>query len=185
MKQGSLLRQGIIGLMGLAGNSQQVDPTTAVLKTWPLDLPPVLSFWSLYSLIHNSVSSLFRPYSPIFWETLFPALSYLCPRAGLAPVRRHPVMSDRNSPFLARTVRTTAAGGLSILLAAAALSPLAPLAQSTSAPTSSTQSTTSISEDRWLHVRVISSDANGETVRVNVPLDLAAKVLPPIHQQRI
>src|SRR2546426_2444412 len=31
---------------------------------------------------------------------------------------------------------------------------------------SSTQSTTSVSKDRWLHVRVISSDAKGETVRV-------------------
>src|SRR5260370_38653815 len=134
MKQGSLLRQGIIGLMGLAGNSQQVDPTTAVLKTWGLDISPVLSFWSLYSLIHNSVSSLFHPYSPIFWETLFPALSYLCPRAGLAPVRRHPVMSDRNSPFLPRTVRTTPTGGLSLPLAAPTLFPLAALALSPPRP---------------------------------------------------
>src|SRR5260370_588134 len=90
-------------------------------------------------------------------------------------------MSDRNSPFLARTVRTAAAGGLPILLAAAALSLLGALAQSKSAPTSSTQSTTSVSKDRWLHVRVISSDAKGETVRVNVPLELAEKVLPAVR----
>ena len=94
-------------------------------------------------------------------------------------------MSDRNSPFLARTVRTAAAGGLPILLAAAALSPLGALAQSKSAPTSSTQSTTSVSKDRWLHVRVISSDAKGETVRVNVPLELAEKVLPTINKDRL
>jgi hypothetical protein len=45
--------------------------------------------------------------------------------------------------------------------------------------------TTSVSKDRWLHVRVISTDAKGETVRVNVPLELAEKVLPAIHQERI
>ena len=86
-------------------------------------------------------------------------------------------MSDRNSRFFAKTA----------LIAAAALvlSPLGVLAQSTPAPASSNQSTSSASKDRWLHVRVISSDAKGETVRVNVPLELAEKVLPAIHQDRI
>jgi hypothetical protein len=86
-------------------------------------------------------------------------------------------MSDRNRPFFARTT----------LIAASALvfSPLAALAQSTAAPASSAQSTVSASKDRWLHIRVISSDAKGETVRVNVPLELAEKVLPAIHQERI
>jgi len=65
------------------------------------------------------------------------------------------------------------------------LSPLGALAQTTAAPPSTRQSTTSVSKDRWLHVRVISSDAKGETVRVNVPLELAEKVLPAIHQDRI
>src|SRR5437762_6647168 len=65
------------------------------------------------------------------------------------------------------------------------LSPLGTLAQATAAPASSSQSTASASKDRWLHVRVISSDAKGETVRVNVPLELAEKVLPAIHQDRI
>jgi hypothetical protein len=73
------------------------------------------------------------------------------------------------------------------LLAAAALitSPLGALAQSTAATANSTQSTTSVSKDRWLHVRVINSDSKGETVKVNVPLELAEKVLPAIHQDRI
>jgi hypothetical protein len=86
-------------------------------------------------------------------------------------------MSDRNGPFFARTA----------LIAASALvlSPLGALAQSAPAPASSAQSTVSASKDRWLHVRVISSDAKGETVRVNVPLELAEKVLPAIHQERI
>src|SRR5437762_13815035 len=65
------------------------------------------------------------------------------------------------------------------------LSPQGTLAQATAAPASSSQATTSASKDRWLHVRVISSDAKGETVRVNVPLELAEKVLPAIHQDRI
>ena len=40
-------------------------------------------------------------------------------------------------------------------------------------------------QDRWLHVRVESSQPNGETVRVNVPLELAEKVLPAITQDRL
>ena len=86
-------------------------------------------------------------------------------------------MSDGNRSFFARTAL--------IATAALALSPLGVLAQSAAAPASSNQSTTSVSKDRWLHVRVISSDAQGETVRVNVPLELAEKVLPAIHQDRI
>jgi hypothetical protein len=86
-------------------------------------------------------------------------------------------MSDHNRGFFAKTA----------LIAAAVLvfSPLGTLAQSTAAPTSSSQSTTSASKDRWLHVRVISSDAKGETVRVNVPLELAEKVLPAINKERL
>lgn len=44
---------------------------------------------------------------------------------------------------------------------------------------------TSSSNDRWLHVRVISATDKGETVRVNVPLDLAEKVLPAINKDRL
>jgi hypothetical protein len=86
-------------------------------------------------------------------------------------------MSDRKSRFFAKTA----------LIAAAALvlSPLGALAQSTTAPASSSQSTTSASKDRWLHVRVISSDSRGETVRVNVPLELAERVLPAINKDRL
>jgi hypothetical protein len=35
--------------------------------------------------------------------------------------------------------------------------------------------------ERWFHIRVVSTDANGETVRVNVPLSVAEQVLPAIH----
>jgi len=86
-------------------------------------------------------------------------------------------MSERNHRFIAKTA----------LIAAAALvlSPLGALAQSTATPASSSQSTTSAPKDRWLHVRVISSDAKGETVRVNIPLELAEKVLPAINKDRL
>lgn len=64
--------------------------------------------------------------------------------------------------------------------AAVLLSPIAVLAQTvTVTPTSSSTS------ERWLHVRVISSDSKGETVRVNVPLEMAEKVLPAINKDRL
>jgi hypothetical protein len=85
-------------------------------------------------------------------------------------------MSDRNSRFFVRTAL--------VIAVAVLLSPLGALAQSAAAPASSAQSTT-VSKDRWLHVRVISSDSKGETVRVNVPLDLAEKVLPTINKDRL
>jgi hypothetical protein len=68
-----------------------------------------------------------------------------------------------------------------VFLAAAFL--FAPLG--TPAQTSSTQSSTSAHGDRWLHVRVISTNSKGETVRVNVPLELAEKVLPAIDHDRL
>jgi hypothetical protein len=53
------------------------------------------------------------------------------------------------------------------------------------AQTSATQSGTSAHGERWLHVRVISTNSKGETVRVNVPLELAEKVLPAIDHDRL
>ncbi|MBI1750881.1 MAG: hypothetical protein HY234_11355 [Acidobacteria bacterium] len=41
------------------------------------------------------------------------------------------------------------------------------------------------SADKWLHVSVVSREANGETVRVNVPLSLAEKVLPAINKDKL
>src|SRR6266404_491238 len=86
-------------------------------------------------------------------------------------------MSDCKRGFCTRTALTAA----TILL----LIPGLGLAQTPAAKTSSTPSTTSAKQDRWLHVRVISSDAKGETVRVNVPLELAEKVLPAINRDRL
>ncbi len=39
--------------------------------------------------------------------------------------------------------------------------------------------------ERWLHVSVNSTDADGETVRVNVPLALVEKVLPAINKNML
>jgi len=60
-----------------------------------------------------------------------------------------------------------------LLAAALLLAPLAGYAQSTP------------SGDRWLHVRVVSTDSKGETVCVNVPLELAEKVLPAINKNQL
>ena len=80
-------------------------------------------------------------------------------------------MSRRSKSFVSRAALMTAA--------ALVLSPLGAWAQANS--NSAKEST----GDRWLHVRVISSDDKGETVKVNVPLELAEKVLPAIHQDRL
>ena len=39
--------------------------------------------------------------------------------------------------------------------------------------------------ERWLHVRVDSVDGKGEMVRVNMPLSLAEKLLPAVHNERL
>jgi hypothetical protein len=65
--------------------------------------------------------------------------------------------------------------GLAALAAAAGLAatllPVRVGAQSTS------------KSDQWIHVRVISKDEGGETVRVNVPVEMAVKVLPAINHE--
>jgi hypothetical protein len=60
-----------------------------------------------------------------------------------------------------------------VVLTATLLLPLPTPAQSTS------------SSDQWIHVRVESKDDGGETVRVNVPVEMAVKVLPAIQNQHL
>jgi hypothetical protein len=38
--------------------------------------------------------------------------------------------------------------------------------------------------DQWIHVRVISADAKGESVRVNIPMSFAEKILPTICEKK-
>jgi hypothetical protein len=86
-------------------------------------------------------------------------------------------MSNRNRGLFTKTA----------LIAATAIvfSPLGAWAQATTASASPVKSAASPSQDRWLHVRVVSTDNKAETVRVNLPLELAEKVLPAIHQDRL
>jgi len=51
--------------------------------------------------------------------------------------------------------------------------------------TVSAQSASTAKQDRWLHVRVENPDAKDEIVRVNVPLELAERVLPTIDRDRL
>jgi hypothetical protein len=44
---------------------------------------------------------------------------------------------------------------------------------------------TSPKTDQWIHVRVESKDAKGETVRVNVPIEMAEKILPTINHDKL
>jgi len=48
-----------------------------------------------------------------------------------------------------------------------------------------TSATTASKSEQWIHVRVESKGDHGETVRVNVPVEMAAKVLPAIHQENL
>jgi len=71
--------------------------------------------------------------------------------------------------------------GASLAIAAAImLSPVSLFAQANTASPSS-----SSSSERWLHVRVVNTDNKNETVRVNVPLEMAEKVLPAINKDRL
>jgi hypothetical protein len=59
-------------------------------------------------------------------------------------------------------------------------------AQASAGPSASSQAAAAnSSHDRWLHVRVTNPNSNEESVRVNVPLELAEKVLPTINQHRL
>lgn len=79
------------------------------------------------------------------------------------------------------TSRTRALFPAIAFLAASAL--FAPLG--VNAQANSSRATTSASGDRWLHVRVVSTNGKNETVKVNVPVDLAVKVLPAIDHDRL
>jgi hypothetical protein len=63
---------------------------------------------------------------------------------------------------------------------------LMPFAGAQNSPAgSSAQTVSASSHDRWLHVRVTNPNSSEETVRVNVPLELAEKVLPTINHDRM
>ena len=47
------------------------------------------------------------------------------------------------------------------------------------------QNATAPTRDQWIHVRVESKDDGGETVRVNVPVEMAEKILPVINHENL
>jgi hypothetical protein len=67
-------------------------------------------------------------------------------------------------------------------LTAAIIVPLSSNAQNT--PKESTPAASSKTE-QWIHVRVENKDDKNETVRVNVPIEMAVKVLPAIHKNQL
>jgi hypothetical protein len=69
---------------------------------------------------------------------------------------------------------------LAAAFAAAAFLPARGLAQATSSTMTSSSKT-----EQWIHVRVESKEDHGETVRVNVPVEMAAKVLPAINKDNL
>jgi hypothetical protein len=68
---------------------------------------------------------------------------------------------------------------------ALALTAFARLAPAQNSVPDTHQAQASSSRDRWLHVRVTNPDSKDETVKVNVPLELAEKVLPAINHDRL
>jgi hypothetical protein len=95
-------------------------------------------------------------------------------------------MSSFHRAFITRGLT---AKGILIIAAALLFSPARGLAQTSAqagnAQAKAAQSTDSEKGERWLHVRVICTDGKGDTVRVNVPLELAEKVLPAVNHDRL
>ena len=65
-----------------------------------------------------------------------------------------------------------------LVFAAATFLPARAIAQDTTTGSSS-------KSEQWIHVRVESKEGRGETVRVNVPVEMAAKVLPAINKNNL
>jgi len=76
------------------------------------------------------------------------------------------------------TQRKTWAWAMGVTLALVAAGPVA-------APIVQAQGGAQSAAEKWLHVSVLSREANGETVRVNVPLTLIEKVLPAINKDKL
>ncbi|GAC1623362.1 MAG: hypothetical protein PVS2B2_24720 [Candidatus Acidiferrum sp.] len=69
-------------------------------------------------------------------------------------------------------------------LAAMLLTPASSFSQTADTAPAKTQ-TDSARPDRWLHIRIDNKESKGEVVRVNVPIEMAEKILPAINQQNL
>jgi hypothetical protein len=79
-----------------------------------------------------------------------------------------------------KTFRGILGFGIAAAFAAATFLPARTIAQDTTSAT-----TTSSKAEQWIHVRVESKEDHGETVRVNVPIEMAAKVIPAINKDNL
>jgi translation elongation factor EF-1alpha len=79
-----------------------------------------------------------------------------------------------------KTFRGILGFGIAAAFAAATFLPARTIAQDTTSTT-----TTSSKAEQWIHVRVESKEDHGETVRVNVPIEMAAKVIPAINKDNL
>jgi hypothetical protein len=79
-----------------------------------------------------------------------------------------------------KTFRGFLGFGIAAALAAATFLPTRTIAQDTTTTTAS-----SSKSEQWIHVRVESKEDHGETVRVNVPIEMAAKVIPAINKNNL
>lgn len=70
--------------------------------------------------------------------------------------------------------------GIAAAFAASTFLPARTSAQDTASATASGKTA-----EQWIHVRVESKEDRGETVRVNVPVEMAAKVLPAINKDKL
>jgi len=95
-------------------------------------------------------------------------------------------MISRNEKSFKRTSLLAAAALLMMPLASfgQATKPQNP-AGGTASQSAPPQSASTDRRDMWLHVRVDSPDAKGERVRVNIPVELAEKVLPTINHDKL
>lgn len=73
----------------------------------------------------------------------------------------------------------------SLLIAFAALLFTPPPSFSQTADTAPKAQAESAKTERWLHIRVDNKESKGEVVRVNVPIDMAEKILPAINQKNL
>ncbi|PYT80538.1 MAG: hypothetical protein DMG40_12335 [Acidobacteria bacterium] len=86
-------------------------------------------------------------------------------------------MSHVNRALIPKSLLST---GFALLLL-----PAGALAQTAAKASQPASSATSEKGERWLHVRVICTQGKRETVRVNMPLELAEKVLPAVNHDRL
>jgi hypothetical protein len=80
-----------------------------------------------------------------------------------------------------KTFRGILGLGIAAAFAAASFLPARTSAQETTPTTTSSTKAT----EQWIHVRVESKEDHGETVRVNVPVEMAARVLPAINKNNL